>query len=74
VSADGAPDPALLKRGRGDGYIEVREERFDEAMEEDGFDSIIVGDECVWFHWRVVGCSLLVVCNDRLAQNAVQVK
>ena len=66
VSSHGSTDPALLKGRRGDAHPEIRQQRIDQAMQEDGIDSIVVGDESVWFHGRVVAGAVLVVCNDCL--------
>ena len=66
VSSDGSTDPALLKSRRGDAHREIRQQRIDEAMQEDGVDSIVVGDKSVWFHGRVVAGAVLVVYNDCL--------
>ena len=50
MTADGSADPALFKCWGGNGDIKVGQERVDESVQEDGFDSIVVGDESVWFH------------------------
>jgi hypothetical protein len=44
VARHGAPRPALLKGGSGHGDAEVREERFDQPMEEGGLDPVVVRD------------------------------
>ena len=66
VSSDGSTDPALLKGRRGDAHRKIRQQRIDQAMQEDGIDSIVVGDESVWLHGRVVAGAVLVVYNDCL--------
>jgi hypothetical protein len=28
----------------------MRPQRLDQSMEKGGFDAVVVGDQCVWFH------------------------
>ncbi len=65
VSSDGSTDPALLKSRRGNAHCKIRQQRIDEAMQEDGVDSIVVSDKSVWFHGRVVAGAVLS-CLQRL--------
>ena len=67
VASHGSTDPALLKSRRGNAHCKIRQQRIDEAMQENGIDSIVVSDKSVRFHWRVVAGAVLVVsCLQRL--------
>jgi hypothetical protein len=61
------PRPALLESWRSDGNAKVWQKRLHQSVKKGGFNTVVVGDECVWFHIFSVN----LVCFSGLKMYAV---